>query len=214
MCSHFESVRDPQTFARHFETQPVDSTRWDIWPGYETVFIRRARLADSGDHPGKAREACLGLFGMVPHWAKDTKGTRFTYNARAETVAEKASFRDAWRRGHHCIIPAQSIFEPDWRSNKAVATQISRADGEPMGIAGLWARWPAPSGETTLSFCMLTINADAHPLMREFHKPGDEKRMVVILPETQYQTWLDAGPDQSMGFLNQYPAERLVAIPA
>lgn len=192
MCSHYEAVRDPQTFSRHFGASlPLDVARWDIWPGYESVFIRRPRDADAGDDAVPEREACRGLFGMVPHWARDIKGARYTYNARSETVAEKPSFRDAWRRGNHCIIPAQAIFEPDWRSGKAVATRIARGDGEPMGIAGLWSDWRAPTGAKVLSFTMLTINADTHPLMREYHKPEDEKRMVVILPEAKYREWLE-----------------------
>jgi putative SOS response-associated peptidase YedK len=59
---------------------------------------------------------------------------------------------------------------------------------------------------------MLTINADTHPLMRQFHKPTDEKRMAVILPEYTYDAWLNAKSEQSMEFLRQYPAERIVAV--
>jgi putative SOS response-associated peptidase YedK len=56
-------------------------------------------------------------------------------------VAEKPSFRDAWRRAQHCIIPVQSFFEPDWRSGKAVPTRITLTNSEPMGLPGLWAQW-------------------------------------------------------------------------
>ena len=122
---------------------------------------------------------------------------------------EKPSFRDAWRKGQHCIIPADAIFEPDWRSGKAVPTRIARADGEPLGIAGLWSWWRSPAGETVYSYTMLTINADAHALMSRFHKPTDEKRMVVVLPQESYRDWLDVPPEQSMDFMRPYPADRL-----
>jgi len=158
-----------------------------------------------------AREVLTGLFGLVPHWAQDTKITRQTFNARSETVASKPSFRDAWKRAQHCIIAADTIFEPDWRSGKAIATRIARSDGEPMGIAGLWSWWKSPMGEIVRSYTMLTINADQHPLMQCYHKPTDEKRMVVILPEAQYDEWLRAAPEQSMEFLRPYPADRLRA---
>lgn len=102
-----------------------------------------------------------------------------------------------------------AIYEPDWRSGKAIATRICRTDGHPMGIAGLWDEWKSPQGETVHSFTMLTINADQHPLLQLFHKPTDEKRMVVILPETQFGDWLDAPADHSMAFLQPYPAEKL-----
>ena len=151
------------------------------------------------------------MFGLVPHWATDTKIARSTYNARTETVAEKPSFREAWKRGQHCIIPADAIYEPDWRSGKAIATRIERADGEPMGIAGLWSSWKSPKGETIYSYTMLTINAQDHELMRLFHKPADEKRMVVVLAPDSYKNWLEASAERSMTFMRQLPAELLVA---
>ena len=134
---------------------------------------------------------------------------RHTYNARSETVATKPSFRDAWRQARHCIIPAMSIYEPDWRSGRAVPTRISRAEGQPMGIAGLWDRWKSPQGEVVHSFTMLTINADQHPLMNLFHKPTDEKRMVVILEPEQFEDWLQAPAHRSMEFLRPFPADGL-----
>ncbi|HRA63503.1 MAG TPA: SOS response-associated peptidase family protein, partial [Burkholderiaceae bacterium] len=124
---------------------------------------------------------------------------------------EKPSFRDAWRRGQHCIIAADAIYEPDWRSGKAVATRISLADGEPMGIAGLWSWWRSAQGDTVWSFTMLTINADGHPLMGHLHRPNEEKRMVVILPTGAYDDWLDAPAARSQDFLRPFAADRLIA---
>ena len=171
---------------------------------------RRPREADVGDEAVPDREALPGVFGLIPAWAKDDKFARRTFNARSETVATLPSFRDAWRKGHRCIIRAEAIYEPDWRSGKAIATRIGRGDGQPMGLAGLWSAWKSPSGGWLQSYTMLTINADEHPLMRNFHKPGDEKRMVVILPEAAYDDWLKAPVDRSMEFIRQYPAERLL----
>jgi len=81
-----------------------------------------------------------------------------------------------------------------------------------MGIAGLWERWVGPSGEVVHSYTMLTINADDHPLMRNYHKPTDEKRMVVILPRGLYRDWLAAPAANSMEFMRQYPADRLQVV--
>ena len=143
--------------------------------------------------------------------AKDMSITRNTYNARSETVAEKPSFRDAWKKAQHCIIPAQAIYEPDWRSGRPVFTRIERADGRPMGIAGLWSWWRSPQGAPLFSFTMLTVNADQHGFMRDYHEPEEEKRMVVILPEGSFQDWLDARADQSREFLQCFPADLLQA---
>lgn len=212
MCAHFESVHDKALLKKHFGvSQPSKLARHDVWPGYLSTFIRRPENADVGDDAVPHREAMLGSFGLIPHWAKDNKMARQTYNARTETVAEKPSFRDAYKRAQHCIIPVQSFFEPDWRSGKAVPTRITLAHDEPMGVAGLWAQWRSPQGETVHSFTMLTIHAGAHPLMRHFHKPQDEKRMIVILPPARYDDWLKASASESGDFLQAWPALELKA---
>jgi putative SOS response-associated peptidase YedK len=212
MCSHYQGIKAQERFQRFFGVSaPAHEGKIDLWPGYLGSFIRRHPHADAGDEAVPPTEALNGLFGLVPHWAKDLKIARNTYNARSETVAEKPSFRDAWRRAQHCIIPAEAFFEPDWRSGKAVATCIQRADGQPMGIAGLWTSWRSPTGETLHSYTMLTISAEAHALMQQFHKPADEKRMVVILQPDQYAAWLSATAANSPDFLQAYPAEQLQA---
>ena len=211
MCSHYEATTDPERYCRHFGVDvPAGAEMHDLWPGYPGSFIRRPRPEDHGGDPPE-REAMAGVFGLIPHWAKDQTTARRTYNARSETVAEKPSYRDAWRLGRRCIIPSDAFYEPDWRSGKAVATRITRADGKPMGLAGIWTGWRAPDGSILRSYSMLTINADDHPLMNQFHKPQDEKRMVVILPEDRYHDWLHAQVDHAAGFLAQFPADVMVA---
>lgn len=212
MCSHYQALRDRERYRRHFGVDaPESMEKFDLWPQSMGTFIRRHPHADVGDEAVPERESVTAMFGLVPHWAEDTKIARRTYNARTETVAVKPSFRDAWRRARHCIIPADAFYEPDWRSGRATPTRIARADGKPMGIAGLWDSWRAPTGEMLSSYCMLTINADHHELMRHFHKPTDEKRMVVILPDDAYDAWLAASAEQSAAFLRDDPATELVA---
>ena len=150
-----------------------------------------------------------GLCGLVPHRAINSKMTKNTFNAHSETAAEKPSFGDAWKKAQHCIIPAEAIYEPDWRSGKAIATRVSATDGSPLGIAGLWSSWKSDQGDVVHSFTMLTINATAHPLMQNFHKPADDKRMVVILPPERYQDWLVAKPADSMDFMVAFEARAL-----
>ena len=215
MCAHYEGAIDPLAIAEHFKaTALLDGGKHDLWPGYLGAFIRRHPHADVGDLAVPNRETVPGIFGLLPHWATDAKLARSTYNARSETVAAKPSYRDAWKKSRHCIIPAVAIFEPDWRSGKAISTRIARADGHPMGIAGLWDAWKQIDGTWLHSYTMLTINADSHDLMKSFHKPTDEKRMVVILPEAVYGDWLTATPEHSQEFLRPYPADRLVASAA
>ena len=215
MCAHYESVKDPERLQRNFGVNaPDDLGKPDVWPGYLSIFIRRPK---QNDHPGQAapaREAMLGSFGLIPHWAKDATIARHTYNARSETVAEKPSYRDAWRLGRHCIIPVEAFYEPDWRSGKAVATRISRADGKPMGLAGIWDRWTdQATGEIVASFSMLTINADEHPIMGRFHRPGDERRSLVVVPSEKWTDWLFAKPETAGAMLVDIPVAEFTSAP-
>jgi putative SOS response-associated peptidase YedK len=215
MCSRYQSVRLDEDLRKIFKaalSAGAGDLKQDVFPGYTAPFIRRPRERDSGDEAVPDREARVGVFGLLPHWAKDAKLTKSTYNARSETVASKPAFRDAWRTAKHCIIPAWAFYEPDWRTGKHIPTRIARADGRPLGIAGLWSWWKPSGGGEVLSFTMLTINADAHPVMRNYHRPDDEKRMIVILREEDYDAWLDAPPERSMDFMRACPPEDLSAV--
>lgn len=87
MCAHYESVKDPKSIAEAFQVELPVGAKTDVWPGYPSVFIRKPKEADSGDEAVPTREALIGSFGMIPHWAKDAKGVRNTYNARTETCS-------------------------------------------------------------------------------------------------------------------------------
>ena len=220
MCSRYEAPLR-QLLQSKFPTAAVPGA-WDkpeIWPGYAAPFIRRPPERDSGDEAVPELEVLVGNFGLIPGWAKDDTIGRRTYNARSETVAEKPAFRDAWRQARHCIIPAVAIYEPDWRSGKAIPTRISRTDGDLLGVAGLYERRHTASGDPAYSFTMLTLNADTHSVFNQMHKPDpklpadqQDKRMVVILPRGLYRDWLDAPPGQAMEFMKMFPAGRLQAL--
>lgn len=211
MCSNYDACTKPERLRMHFGVEPPARGKSEVWPLYEAPFIRRHPHKDVGDEAVPAREAMAGLFGLVPHWAGELSFGRRTYNARSETVAEKPSFRDAWRNGQQGIVPVEALYELDWRSGTAVPTRIQRRDGKPMGIAGLWTNNRKATGEDVLSFTMLTVNADDHELFKNVHKPQDEKRMVVFLHEDQYDPWLEAHASRSAEFMRQYPASFLIA---
>ena len=213
MCSNYEAVHNNTRLRQHFGVpHAAPAAQAHVWPGYVGTFIRRSPTASTSHSATPEREAMAGRFGLIPAWAKDDKVARHTYNARSETVADKPSFRDAWRHAQHCIVPMDSFVEPDWRSGKAQPRRIGLPDGQPLGAAGLWSAWRSPSRELVHSYTLLTINADTHPFMRQFHKPDDEKRMIVILPPERYSDWLHANVAQSIDFMQPWPAERLLAL--
>jgi putative SOS response-associated peptidase YedK len=207
MCSNYRPAT-PDKLRFHFGVAPPDSDYQDeSYPGYMAPMIRRPRVDSI---PGD-RACALGMFGMVPHWA-DIKLARQTYNARTETVATKPSFRNAYKRGQFCVLPVSSFYEPSYESGKAVRWEIAHAEGEPLGIAGIWDhKGDGPNGLPLLSFSMLTLDADGHPLMQRFHRPADEKRMLVILRPDQYDEWLHCPVAKAPAFFTRYPADLLTA---
>lgn len=216
MCSHYQALKKADQMRKFFNAHPpAEDYKGDMWPRYPGVFVRRPVEWESGDEAVPEREAVVGRWGLISAMTKpdgfDKAGKLSTFNARSESAPKSFTFGNAWRRGQHCIIPAEWVFEPDWRSGKAVPTRFTRTDGAPLGIAGLWDRVRTPTGDWLDTYTMLTINADQHPLFQLYHKPGDEKRMVVILPDGAYGDWLTATAEQSRDFLQAYPAEKLVA---
>lgn len=205
MCSNYIPSSNA-TLSKHFSVAPPHNDfKPEAYPGYLAPIIRL-------DHDRPDTLECVpACFGMVPAWA-DLKLAKHTYNARTETVGSKPSFRHAFQKRQLAIIPAEAIFEPNYESGKAVRWKIRHASQEALGIAGIWEyRSKGEEGQPLISFSMLTINADEHPLMNRFHKPGDEKRMLVFLHPDEYESWLHAPAEQVPSFFRQLPAEELIA---
>ncbi|WP_434660780.1 SOS response-associated peptidase family protein [Paraburkholderia sp. A3BS-1L] len=204
MCTNYTAARCDRLF-RHFGVEPPDSPwRDDVYKDYPAPIIRRVADAERAD---------VATFGMVPR-KHIPPGVRVfdTMNARSESVGDKRSFSGAWKRLQLCLIPCEAFYEPNYESGKAVRWRINMASGEPFAIAGLWREWNEGEEGKAFSFTMLTVNSSDHPLMRRFHKPGDEKRSVVIVRPTDYEGWLGSrSTDEARSFLNLFPVERMHA---
>ena len=185
MCSNYQAVTQSDRLMRYFGvSRDKDEAPVDTWPLGLAPFIRL-------HEDGSGNKVCEdGIFGLLPHFQTEMAAGRKTYNARSETVHSLPSFRESWKKGWRCIIPAELIYEPNWETGKAVRWSISLANRHAMGIAGIYRKWKSVDGREVFSFAMLTVNADGHPVMQRFHKPGEEKRMVVILDPADYGQWL------------------------
>ena len=180
MCVHITPAR-PTAVQRMTGLEPVQDYPAESFPGYVAPIIRADAESTSG------LRVDLAVFGLIPSWSKNRSIGRRTYNARTETVAEKPSYRTAWRQRQFCLVPVERFFEPCWETGKAVPWSIHRQDGEPFTVAGIWDRWTErATGEIVVSFSMLTINADGHPIMGRFHRPGDERRSLVVVPPSRW----------------------------
>ena len=208
MCSVFKPTKQSAWVQEHFGVNLPATVAADVYPGHAAPIIVKSHR-DGRVAVGMAR------FGLIPARSKDDKIGRHTYNARTETVAEKPSFRSAWRNRHFAIVLADGFYEPSYETGRAVRWEIKRAGAEPMGIAGIWDKWTHPvTGEVIVSFTMLTINAAAHPVMRKFHRPEDEKRTPMVLDEQYFQDWLSATPLNATSFLRLDAMPALAAEPA
>jgi putative SOS response-associated peptidase YedK len=168
------------------------------------------------------RELVIGQRGLVPWFAKAAKLPYSTNNARFEEIKSKASFKHSWQYGKRCIISAMSFDEPNWETGKNVWWRFRPADGAPWGLAGLWNTWTdKATGEIVESYTMLTLNADAHPLMSRMHKPNpklgphqQDKRSVVAIEIDDVDQWLFGAVDVAQVLVRLSPVDVIDAGPA
>ena len=138
----------------------------------------------------------LYRWGLVPAWAKDISIGNRMFNARAETVAEKPSFRNAYRR-RRCLVPASGFYE--WRSeNGRKQPYLCHIDRQLFSMAGIWEHWQDGDGNELQSCAVLTTQAKGK--MQDLHE-----RMPVYIAPADYATWLDCRAEDTT------QADRLLA---
>ncbi|MEX1168052.1 MAG: SOS response-associated peptidase family protein [Hydrogenophaga sp.] len=215
MCTNYTPAT-PQHLLPMTDLGPVSWTaeNWpsETFPGYRAPIL--TARAEGADHSATGLQATLARFGLIPRWCQDAvhaaKVGRGTYNARCETVAEKPSFRSAWRERRFALVPMLDYFEPCWESGRAVRWRIEAQDGNPLLAAALHERWTdTESGTSVHSFSLLTANANAHPLLSRMHRPGDEKRQLRLVPPDWGLAWLGLAPKEALAGLGGLPERAL-----
>lgn len=165
-----------QTVAEAFQlsSAPDLKPRYNIAPTQPVAVVR----AGQGD-----RELAMLHWGLIPSWSKDAEIGARMINARGETVAEKPSFRAAFR-ARRCLILADGFFE--WRRNgdRKQPYYIAMRDRRPFAFAGLWERW-APAGGAPVESCTI-VTTTPNEVLAPIHD-----RMPVILPPALHAAWLD-----------------------
>lgn len=219
MCNRYTPPKELE-IEREWHVGRQNPIRWwddVLFPRGQGAFIRRAR-----DDAGYRRELVVGQWGLIPWFAKEPKLKYPTNNARSEEMADKASYKLPWARGQRCIIPAADFDEPNWESGKNVWWRFRRVDGRPWGLAGLWNTWAdKATGEVHESYTMLTINADAHPLMSRMHKPDpklgpdqQDKRSVIPIELSDVDAWLAGTQAEAAALLRLASVDIFEAGPA
>ncbi len=209
MCNNYKpSEIDLIHSLYRVDTAGLEEYPRETWPNYHAPIVH---LNEHGD-----RQCLIARFGFLSNRGPDKKPVYVT-NARAETVGTKPTFRSDWLAGRMCLVPASSIYEPNYEANpdKSVRYRIWVKDQADFAIAGLWQMHQHEGEPPRYRFTMLTVNADEHPLMRRMHAPKKEKRSVVIVPHGHWEDWLACrDPELARTFLTLYPAELMDAAPA
>ena len=191
MCGRFTQERPASELAEIFAAEPLADelgARYNVAPTDEAfVVVQR-----------EERRAVTGYrWGLVPHWATDAKRASRMFNARAETITASPAFREAFRR-RRCIVPVDSFYE--WKREGTVRQpyRVTRDDGLPLALAGLWAGWRDPeTEEVRRTFTIVTTTPNEAIA-------GLHDRMPVVLDETLWDRWLidgRAGPPVDEGEL-------------
>lgn len=147
-------------------------------------------------------------WGLIPFWVKDLRKHKPLINARAESIHEKASFKQALAR-RRCIIPADGFYEWKGQVPNRRPIYIRRRDKHPFGFAGLWEMWTSPEGEVVRTCAIITVCPNK--LMEEIHD-----RMPAILRPEDEELWLSGAGNDSvrlLGALKPYPDEEIEAFP-
>lgn len=196
MCGRFTVKGDPAKVRKTFRLQSIPN----LMPRYN--------VAPTQDIPvvglGKDGPSLIQMrWGLVPSWSKDPKAGAPLINARADTVAVKPAFREAFRK-RRCLIVADGFYEWTGEKEQKQAWYITLKSGEPFGFAALWERWRPPTGtpgEPILSAALITT--DANDAISHIHH-----RMPVILDPVDHTAWLDpdSAPDRLSGLLKPLPS--------
>lgn len=195
MCGRFVASSSPQQLAEHFGADPPDvelTANHNVAPTHDVYGV-------VGDDEGRHME--VFHWGLIPSWAKERKIGQRMINARAETLAEKPSFKKPFAT-RRCIVPMDGFYEwmpatpdgPRTRSGKPAKRPVfvHSPDGTPLAVAGLWSAWRDPERSDTDDpwlHSLTVITTAANDTMAPIHD-----RMPVILDPDAWSEWLD--PDQ------------------
>ena len=180
MCGRYTLDVSATSLAEAFGLAPIGfrvERHWNISPGQHIIVVR----PDRG-----GRVADVARWGLVPVWSRDPNQGPMPFNARAETAAQKPTFRDAFRH-RRCLVPATGFYEwqKDGRSSQPYL--IRTRERGVFAFAGLWEDWQGPAGVLRTA-CILTLPPNA--FMAQLHN-----RMPAVLPQEAWPTWLDPGTE-------------------
>lgn len=203
MCGRFTNKAKPEQIKKEFKVEAENPNLFQ--PRFN---IAPSQMIDVVLEPQKERILTQLKWGLVPSWSKDESIGNRMINARAETLSEKPSFREAFK-SRRCIIPASGFYE--WQKKGTGAKQpfyFYLKEKEVFGFAGLWETWLDKQTGELLETCTI-ITTEANKVLQPVHD-----RMPVIIKAKDYEQWLDAKEtktDKLQKLLMPYPAEEMTS---
>jgi len=195
MCGRTSLYAPQEVVVERFDARPTRPLRprYNVTPGQEHAVVRN----DAHD------EIRFPTWGLVPRWADEFGGGHV--NARAETLAEKPSFRAAYDQ-RRCLVLADGFY--DWKETPLGRQpyRFELADAAPFAMAGLWERWSPPDGEDRTSFTVVTT--EPNDVVADVHH-----RMPVVLAPDEEERWLHGDERERAAVLDPYPADEMRAYP-
>jgi putative SOS response-associated peptidase YedK len=177
---------DPELFQTRGEL-PNWPTYYNAAPTTALPLVRQTK--DDGN-----RKLVLMQWGLVPWFSKDGKPSYSTINARAESVQTNASYREPFKT-RRCIVPASGYFEWTGPKNDRQPHYFTRADGQPMALAGLWDRWRSKDrSETKETFTIITT--EPSKFAAQFHN-----RMPLVLESETWDLWIEGESDAAAALM-------------
>ncbi|MFZ6672658.1 SOS response-associated peptidase family protein [Undibacterium sp. Xuan67W] len=208
MCVNYVLVTRP-VLTKEFDTVYDQSAEWseELFRDYLAPIIIRGKDGN--------RQGIVGNYGMVPKRFMPPGLNLSTMNARSDTVGSLRTYRQYWKTCQFCLVPMRAFFEPNYEAGEHVRWKIGMMDDSPFAVAGIYREWDEADCSVAYAFTQLTINADEHSLMKRFHKNGEEKRQLVIIPRSEYDDWLGCTDTEvARSYLQGFNPELMIAAPA
>ncbi len=188
MCGRFVQKRPVSEMESFFDIKgplPNFAPRYNVAPTQEVAVVAMGPLH---------REIAVKKWGLIPAWSKEGKAEFATFNARAESVREKPTYRQAFQQ-RRCIVPADGFYE--WTGPKGVKIPhlFERNDGAPLALAGLHETWRSKDGKEQVNSFTIVVTA-ANRWMSFYHE-----RMPVILEQGDFDRWLTGTPDEAASLM-------------
>jgi len=204
MCGRYTQTQSAQAIAEAFDLDEVPTLppRYNIAPTQLVGTVLQTPQQ-------RDRQFRVLRWGLVPSWAKDPAIGNRLINARAETVAEKPSFRTALRY-RRCLVIADGFYEWQRQNGNKQPFYFQLEHHQPFGFAGLWEHWENQATGEMMETCTI-LTTEANEVLSPVHD-----RMPVILPPEAYDRWLDPDLNQTaklQPLLRPYPAEAMQSYP-